>query len=191
MNEENTNVTPEATTEQEVVKESPEKKVTEEKKYTDAEVDAIIDKKFAKWQKDYESKVDEAKKLAEMNAQQKAEFERDKLQKRLDELTRKEALAEMTKTARTILKEEGVMVEDNILELLVSENAEATQKAVTAFSSMFKAAVDTEVNERLKSNTPRRGTSATPLTKEQINAIKDPVERRRLIEENQHLYIAK
>lgn len=80
MNEENTNVAPE-TTQAEAApiekEQTPEK--AQEKKYTDADVDAIIDKKFAKWQKDYESKVDEAKKLAEMTAQQKAEFERDKL----------------------------------------------------------------------------------------------------------------
>lgn len=189
MENENTKVAPDGTTEQEVAKEPPEKNTQDEKKYSDADVNAIIDKKFAKWQKDYESKVDEAKKLAEMNAQQKAEFERDKLQKQLDELTRKETLSEMTKTARSILKESGVTVDDDILGLLVTDNAEDTQKAVTTFSSMFKAAVDAEVNERLKSTTPKRGATGTTLTKEQINEIKDPVERRRLIDENSHLYI--
>lgn len=188
MNEENTNVTPEEASKQETTKEIPEKKTQEEKKYTDAEVNSIIDKKFAKWQKEQEQAIDEAKKLADMNAQQKAEFERDKLQKQLDELKRKDTLSEMTKTARTILKNEGVDVDDEILALLVAESAEETQKAVTAFSSMFKSAVDAEVNERLKSTTPKRGTTGTTLTKEQINEIKDPVERRRLIEQNSHLY---
>lgn len=187
MNEENTNVTPEVTPE------APEKNLSPEaeKKYTDADVDAIIDKKFAKWQKDYESKVDEAKKLAEMTAQEKIEHERDKLQKELDEYKRASTLAEMSKTARSILKEEGVSIEDDILELLVKDDAEGTQKAVKSFSSMFKSAVENEVNERLKSTTPKRGTTGTTMTKEQINAIKDPVERQRLIGENPHLYIQK
>ena len=64
-----------------------EKKATGEKKaeakYTDADVDEILNKKFAKWQEQREKAVNEAKKLAEMNAQQKAEYERDKLQKEL------------------------------------------------------------------------------------------------------------
>lgn len=58
-------------------------------RYTDADVDAIISKKFAKWQEQHEAKVAEAAKLAEMNATQRAEYERDQLQRRLDELRRK------------------------------------------------------------------------------------------------------
>lgn len=58
-------------------------------RYTDANVDAIISKKFAKWQEQHEAKVAEAAKLAEMNATQRAEYERDQLQRRLDELRRK------------------------------------------------------------------------------------------------------
>lgn len=58
-------------------------------RYTDADVDAIISKKFAKWQEQHEAKVAEAAKLAEMNATQRAEYERDQLQRPLDELRRK------------------------------------------------------------------------------------------------------
>lgn len=58
-------------------------------RYTDADVDAIISKKFAKWQEQHEAKLAEAAKLAEMNATQRAEYERDQLQRRLDELRRK------------------------------------------------------------------------------------------------------
>ena len=58
-------------------------------RYTDANVDVIISKKFAKWQEQHEAKVAEAAKLAEMNATQRAGYERDQLQRRLDELRRK------------------------------------------------------------------------------------------------------
>ena len=40
-------------------------------------MDAIISKKFAKWREQHEAKVAEAAKLAEMNATQRAEYERD------------------------------------------------------------------------------------------------------------------
>lgn len=46
-------------------------------RYTDANVDAIISKKFAKWREQHEAKVAEAAKLANMNATQRAEYERD------------------------------------------------------------------------------------------------------------------
>ena len=46
-------------------------------RYTDADVDAIISKKFAKWREQHEAKVAEAAKFAEMNATQRAEYERD------------------------------------------------------------------------------------------------------------------
>lgn len=159
-----------------------------EKKYTDADVDAIIDKKFAKWQKEHESKVKEAEKLAEMNAQEKAEYERDELQKRLDELENKTALAEMTKVARTMLKDKHLNIGDELLEILVTPDAEKTKQNVDSFSTLFAAAVDAEVNERLKSTAPKRGVSGAVITREEIANIKDPVERRKLIEANPHLY---
>ena len=43
-----------------------------EPKYTDADVNKLIDQKFAEWQKKQQKAVDEAQKLAEMNAQEKA-----------------------------------------------------------------------------------------------------------------------
>ncbi len=62
-------------------------------KYTDADIDAIIARKFARWQEQQEAKAAEAAKLAEMNATQKAEYERDQLQKRLDELERERSVS--------------------------------------------------------------------------------------------------
>ena len=55
-----------------------------DKKYSDADVNALIDRKFAEWQKKKDAELGEAKKLAEMDATQKAEYERDKMQKELD-----------------------------------------------------------------------------------------------------------
>ena len=46
-----------------------------EKKYSDDDVDKILNKKFAEWEKKKQKEVDEAKKLADMNAKEKAEYE--------------------------------------------------------------------------------------------------------------------
>ena len=144
-------------------------KDTEEKKYSDKDLDDIIGKKFAKWQKDHEKKVDEAKKLAEMNAQQKAEYERDQLQKELDEerkqtaeFKRQAALAEMTKTARKMLTDEGISAPDEILVRLVTTDAEETKAAVDGYSKAFKEAVENAVKDRLRGEIPKKGTGGIP-----------------------------
>lgn len=135
--------------------ETPAKPKADEPKYTDADVDKIIGKKFAEWEKKQEKKVSEAAKLAEMNAQQKAEYERDELQKELDELKRKDALAEMSKTARKMLSDEGINIGDDLLSRLVTTDADETKTAVDGFVKLFKAAVEDAVKERAKGTTPK------------------------------------
>lgn len=163
-------------------------KDTGEKKYSDTDVNKIIDQKFAEWQKKQDKAVDEAKKLSAMNAQQKAEYERDKLQKELDEYKRKDSLAEMTKTARKMLNESGITIPDELLAMMVTTDAEDTKAAVDSFSKVFTEAVEAAVKERLKGEPPRRGSGAPSMTKEQIAAIKDPELRQKAMLENKHLY---
>lgn len=173
-------------------KDAKDKKATssDEKKYSDADLDEIINKKFARWQKDQQKAVDEAQKLAAMNATQKAEYERDKLQKELDEYKHKDALAEMSKTARKMLTDEGISVSDELLSLLVTTDAEKTKAAVDGFKKAFKDAVDEAVKERVKGKAPTTGTGGgtTSMTKEAIMAIKDPELRQQKMLENKHLF---
>ncbi len=165
------------------------KKAPDEKKYSDDDLDKIINKKFAQWQEKQQKAVDEAAKLAEMNAQQKAEYQRDQLQKELDALKKKDALSEMTKTARKMLADDGISVSDDVLALLVTTDAEKTKAAVDGFKTAFNDAVEKAVKERLKGEPPRKGTgSPTGMTKEAIMAIKDPELRQQKMLENKHLF---
>ena len=129
------------------------------KKYTDDDVNRIVKQKKLEWQKQQEKAVDEAKKLAEMNATQKAEYERDKVQKELDEYKRKDALAEMSKTARKMLSDEGINIPDELLSRLVTTDAEETKAAVDGFSKLFKTAVEDAVKEQARGTTPRNITN--------------------------------
>lgn len=156
-------------------------------KYTDDDLDRIINKKFAEWQKKQQKAVDEAKKLAEMNATQKAEYERDQLQKELDALKKKDSLSEMTKTARKMLLDSGISVPDDVLSMLVNTDAEETKQAVDGFAKAFKDAVESAVKERLKGKPPKKGNGAK-ITKEQIFKISNPVERQKMIAENMDLF---
>lgn len=166
------------------------KEAKPEAKYTDADVDKLIDQKFAEWQKKQEKAVSEAKKLAEMNAQQKAEYQRDELQKELDALKKKDALAEMTKTARKMLSENSINVPDELLAMMVTTDAAETKAAIDGFAKVFKDALENAVKERLKGTPPTKGTGiGTPaMTKAQIMAISDPELRQKKMLENKDLF---
>lgn len=159
-----------------------------EKKYSDADLDKIIENKFAKWQKQQAKAVDEAKKLANMTAQERVEHERDKLQAELDALKKANAVAEMEKTARGILQNDGVNIPDTIISYLVADDAEATSENVKAFSKAFKAAVQAEVKSQLSHKSPSTGATGKAMTKEEINKITDPVKRQEAIRNNMNLY---
>ncbi|MGN1014281.1 MAG: DUF4355 domain-containing protein [Butyricicoccus sp.] len=162
---------------------------SKELKYTDKDLDDIIGKRFAKWQAQQQKAVDEAKKLAAMDAQQKVEYERDQLQKQLDELKKQASLTEMTKTARKMLSEGGITVPDELLAMMVSEDAESTKAAVDGFKEAFTNAVERAVKERLKGEPPRKGSGGAPaMTKEQIMQIRDPELRQKKMLENKHLF---
>lgn len=161
----------------------------DDKKYSDKDLDRIINQKFAKWQKEQDKAVNEAKKLADMNAQQKAEYERDKLQKELDSYKKKDAIAAMSREARKMLSDENISIDDNLLSFIVSDDAEATKKAIGDFAKAFSEAVENAVKERLKGNTPRKSSGSTkPMTKEEIMAIRDPELRQKKMLENKHLF---
>ncbi|MBR5290397.1 MAG: DUF4355 domain-containing protein [Erysipelotrichaceae bacterium] len=162
---------------------------TDVPKYTDKDVDDILNKKFAKWQEKQQKAVAEAEKLANMNATQKAEYEKEQLKKELDELKRQNSLSEMTKTARKMLSDDGINAPDELLSVMVTTDAEETKAAVDAFAKAFKDAVEAAVKDRLKGEPPRKGTGgAASMTKDQILAIKDPELRQKKMLENRHLF---
>lgn len=158
-------------------------------KYTDADVDEIVSKRLAKWEKQQAAKVEEAAKLAEMNAQQKAEYERDKVQKELDEYKRRDTVNAMVAESRRQLSEQGIAVSDDILARLVGETAEETKASVDAFSTAFTAAVEDAVKKQLAGKAPAAGVATKTMTKEEILAIKDPIVRQAAIRDNIGLFI--
>lgn len=164
---------------------SPDPKTTA--KYSDEDFDRMFNQKFAKMMEKHEKEMAEATRLAEMNAQERAEHENKKLQEQVRELMRKEAIGEMSKSARAMLREKNISIGDNLLGMLISEDADKTKKSVDEFISLFQEAVNKAVKDALKGEPPKTG-GASKLTKEQIMAVKDRTERQKLIEENMSLF---
>lgn len=126
-----------------------------EKKYSVKEVDELIKRKKAEWEKQRKKDDDEAKKFAKMNAQEKAEYKQQRLEKRIQELEDEKTLAGMRDEARKQLSEKGINISDNLLEFMVSKDAEKTKKAVDSFAELFNAAVNEAVKEKARQTTPR------------------------------------
>lgn len=167
----------------------PKQDNKQQPKYTDADVDEIVSKRLAKWEKQQAAKVEEAAKLAEMNAQQKAEYERDKVQKELDEYKRRDTVNAMVAESRRQLSEQGIAASDDILTRLVGETAEETKASVDAFSTAFTAAVEDAVKKQLAGKAPAAGVATKTMTKEEILAIKDPITRQAAIRDNIGLFV--
>lgn len=155
----------------------------DDKKYSDADVNKILNKKFAEWEKKQAKKISEAEKLANMTAEEQLKA----LQSELDSMKKDKTRSELASAARGILSESDIQVPDNLIANLIGEDAEATKENVEAFSKAFKAAVQEGVKEALKGKTPPSGGSST-LTKEEIMKVKNLKERQKLIKENMHLF---
>ena len=151
MNEETQTV---ETVEEQKVPAEPTQQPQDEKKYTDAEVDAIIDKKFAKWKAEQEAKESEAKKLAKMNADEKKDYQlkqrEQELATREAEITRKELTAE----AKTMLSERDLPIE--LVNVVNLTDADSVSESINAIQKNWEVAVQKGVSERLKGGAPMK-----------------------------------
>lgn len=148
-------------------KEQKENKEEPEKKYTDEDVNKIIDKKFVKWKLEQEKAQKEAEKLANMTDKEKEDHELKKLQEKLKEYEEKEEFQKMAKQVGKMLTEKKVTISENLINLLVKEDAESTKEVVDEFIEEFNNSVDEAVKKALAGKTP--GVTVTGGTKEKAN----------------------
>ena len=111
----------------------------------------------AKWELETDDKLSEAEKLARMSKEQKAEYRANKLQAELDDMKRKEAVAELTKTARKMLSDENINVPDELLTYIVGKDADDTKASVEAFKKLFNETVSAELKKNARQDTPGDG----------------------------------
>lgn len=144
-----------------------------DKTYTQKEFEAEIARRVASEKKRADEKVEEAKKLAKMNADQKQQYEYEKLQKELAEYKKKDAFHSLSKEATKMLSEEAITADDDTLEFVVKETAEDTQTAVKSFVTLINAKVEEGVKKALSGKPPKAapGTpgAKNPFSKEHWN----------------------
>ena len=151
-------------------------------------VTALVQKMLQDFTAKQQAQQSEAEKLAGMNGTQRLEYERDSYKDQLAQLQKQMNLAQMQDTARGMLAEKNIHAADGLLAAIVTEDAETTKKNVEQFAQLFSDAVEAAVKERLRSSTPKTGTPAGKMTKEQIFAIADADERIEAIRSNMDLF---
>lgn len=143
----------------------------DEKKYTDADVDAIIDKKFAKWKAEQEAKESEAKKLAKMNADDKQKYQLEQREQALAEREAEIAKRELTAEAKLILGERGLPNE--LLDVVNLTDADSVRSSIDALQKSWEQAVQKGVADKMKGGAPIKQAPSEPstVTKEQFDKM--------------------
>ena len=94
----------------------------------------------------------------------------------------------MKQEARSMLNQTGIeVVDEDLLDILVTENAEQTKKNVDIFANLLNKMVQANVEKALRQETPVNYQQSS-LSKQDIMAIKDDVERQQAIAKNINLF---
>lgn len=178
-------------TESEQPDDSEEKQSEQQAKtFTQDEVNKIVSQRLERQKEQLKAKEDEAKKLSRMNAEQKANYELEKANKRAEEAAAKLARYEMRDSAKQMLADGGFNNADNsLLDLVVTDTAESTQANVNVLLTAIEAIREDERNKLLAGKTPRvSGKKVKPLTPNDLIKLK-PADRIKFQRENPDEYV--
>lgn len=145
-----------------------QKTIDTDKKYSDEDVNKIIDAKFAKWKAEQQKEKDEAAKLAEMDEKEKTDYEKQKLQEEIDALKKEKTLVEMAKTATSMLADKGIQASEGILSFVVKDNADETSANVKAFVDLIEAereVIKADFEKRLGGKMPLDGSKTIDISR--------------------------
>lgn len=154
-----------------------------------SQMEKIIKDRVAREKKATEKAVEEAKKLAKMNEEDKKQYEFEQLQNELADLKKKDAFYGLSKEASKMLSEHNIQADDDLLAFVVKDSAEDTQTAVNSFVNLIGKKVAEGVKQALAGKSPKVNSNpGQAITKQDIVAEKDATKRIRLIQENPNLF---
>ena len=126
--------------------------VKEEKTFTQAELDKILNKKFAQWQKKTEEAKIEAERKAKLTEAEKLAEER----KEFEAMRKQFEYEKRVNSTSKVLASNNLPVE--FADFLIAESDEATTQRVDLFKNAFNEALEKALTERLRGNTPKTST---------------------------------
>lgn len=157
----------------------PEQDQEQDQGFTQEQLNEILAKRLAKerakWEKDFNTKLEkekaEAQRLATMDAEQRKQEELNKRIQELEERENQIKLHEKRMETLKVLKERGL--NDAFVDFVIGADDETTFANINALEKAFKDAVKLEVDKRLPSHTPNAGSEqeSGQMTKEQFRAL--------------------
>ncbi|UMT79950.1 DUF4355 domain-containing protein [Staphylococcus roterodami] len=148
-------------------------------------VDEILERRVAHEKKKADEyareKAEEAAKLAKMNKDQKDEYEREQMEKELEQLRSEKQLNEMRSEARKMLSEAEVDSSDEVVNLVVTDTAEQTKLNVEAFSNAVKKAVNEAVKVNARQSPLTGGDSFNHSSKNKPQNLAEIARQKRII----------
>lgn len=167
---------------------------TETKTYTQEEVNMLLQREsdrrvseaLKKAEKKNAEKVKEAQKLAQMNENEKFQYELEQREKAIAEKEKALALAENKNTASQILADKGLSL--SLVDFIIAEDAETMNSNIRLLEKAFKDSVKREVEKRLGSSAPKKNLPPDEaITKEQAKKM-SIIERQNLLNNNPELF---
>lgn len=120
----------------------------------DKRVAKALETAKGKWETEHQAKLEaaktEAEKMAAMNEKQKADYERDKQLKALEQREREITTRELKATAYETLAEKGLPKE--LADILNYTDADQCKASIDAVEKAFQMSVEKAVNEKLRGN---------------------------------------
>lgn len=123
------------------------------KTFTQEEVNKMISERLAREQKKFDEKMEEAAKLAKMNAEEKAKYAAEK---READLTARETAVqkkELRFEALKILEENKLPAQ--LIDCVDLTSAETSKASIEAITKSWQTSVQAEVDAKLKSDPPQ------------------------------------
>lgn len=104
---------------------------------------------------DIKARLAEEQKVAKMNAEEKANHERIKLEKERDDLKNALNRERLGKIAASTLSKSGIEADETVLQFVVGADEDATGKNIEAFLSVVEKQVEAIERKRNSGKTPR------------------------------------
>ena len=158
----------------------------QEKLFTQEEVNNIVEKRLNKEKNKWKNEVDQAKRLAEMSAEERA---REEFRIKQQQFEEEKAAFEKEKLLVQTQKElsaKNVPVE--FADMLVKEDAEATKAAIDAFAQLYNQSVEKGVSNKMKGRPPKtKQTSSDGLDRAAFMKL-SLAEQQKMAKENPERY---
>ena len=140
----------------------------------DRRIGKALETSRSKMQTEIDARIQEARteaeKLAKMNAEQKAEYEKEKREKELADREASITKRELAAAAKEQLAEKGLPL--SLADVLNYSTAEACSASIDAVGKAFQEAVEKAVEERLSGGKPpKKADDKAAYTMDQIKAM--------------------